>query len=81
MPSSPPAPTLERAAEMTRKPARPTGGGFNRGAEGTAVLTSCPLAGYRAQVNARLKVVRTYAIPVGGTLAPEWDGLAHSLNI
>lgn len=34
MPSSPPAPTLERVAEMTRKPARPTGGGFNWGWRG-----------------------------------------------
>ena len=29
MPSSPPDPTLERVAEMTRKPERPTGGGLN----------------------------------------------------
>ena len=49
--------------------------------EGTAVLTSCPLAGCRAQVNARLRVLMIYAIPVGGTLAPEWNGLAHSLNL
>ena len=49
--------------------------------EGAAVLTSCPLAGCRAQVNARLRVLRTYAVPVGGTLAPEWNGLAHCSNI
>lgn len=34
MPSSPPDPTLERVAGMTRKPERPTGGGLNWGRRG-----------------------------------------------